>query len=121
MWARTATCWWRSSTTTSSAAGKADTGFLDRHPPEELLASTLDVRALQLHALAAGLAAPGRQPGGHVGAAPVRSGFRNNPGPPVVRRFAVGAGDAVRELAVGYRLGTADRSSPSTAKNWLSP
>src|SRR5438067_8574582 len=96
--------------------GKADTGFLDRHPPEELLAPTLDSPALRLHALAAALAA---QAAARVAAPvlrPVRSGFRNNPGPPAVRRFA--AGDV--ELAVGYRLGrsplftvtTGDASGP---------
>src|SRR5581483_4025544 len=81
--------------------GKADTSFLDRHPPEELLAPALESPALRLHALAAALAAQA----GAREAAPVlrsvRSGFRNNPGPPAVRRFA--AGDV--ELAVGYRLG----------------
>jgi propionyl-CoA carboxylase alpha chain len=82
-------------------AGTADTGFLDRHPPEQLLTPTLAPRALQLHALAAALAAQA----GSRAAAPVLgavgSGFRNNPGPPAVRRFT--AGDT--ELTVGYRLG----------------
>jgi propionyl-CoA carboxylase alpha chain len=35
----------------------------------------------------------------------VKSGFRNNPGPPLLRRFTVGAGDTERGLDVGYRLG----------------
>jgi propionyl-CoA carboxylase alpha chain len=85
--------------------GKADTGFLDRHPPEELLASTLDLHALQLHALAAALAAQAASRAAAPVLRPVRSGFRNNPGPPTVRRFTIGAGDTERELAVGYRLG----------------
>jgi acetyl/propionyl-CoA carboxylase alpha subunit len=85
-------------------AGKADTGFLERHPPEELLAS-LDPRALQLHALAAALAAQAASRTVATVLRPVRSGFRNNPGPPTVRRFLVGTGAAERELAVGYRLG----------------
>jgi len=89
------------------ATGKADTGFLERHPPEELLASTLDVPALQLHALAASLALQAANRATAPVLAPVRSGFRNNPGPPVVRRFTIGAGDTERELAVGYRLGRA--------------
>ena len=86
-------------------AGKADTGFLDRHPPDELFAPTLDPRALQLHALAAALAA---QAAGRAAAPVLRavgSGFRNNPGPPAVRRFTAGA----TELTVGYRLGRAPR------------
>jgi acetyl/propionyl-CoA carboxylase alpha subunit len=82
-------------------AGKADTGFLDRHPPDELLAPTLESPALRLHALAAALAAQAAARTGAAVLRPVRSGFRNNPGPPAVRRFT--AGDA--ELAVGYRLG----------------
>jgi propionyl-CoA carboxylase alpha chain len=85
--------------------GKADTGFLERHPPEDLLASALDPRALQLHALAAALAAQAANRTAATVLRPVRSGFRNNPGPPVVRRFIVGSGAAERELAVGYRLG----------------
>jgi propionyl-CoA carboxylase alpha chain len=87
--------------------GKADTGFLERHPPEELLASTLDVRTLQLHALAGALVLQAASRTAAPVLQPVRSGFRNNPGPPTVRRFTVGAGDAERELAVGYRLGRA--------------
>jgi propionyl-CoA carboxylase alpha chain len=87
------------------AAGKADTGFLERHPPEELVGSALDPRALQIHALAAALAAQAA----HRAATPVlrsvRSGFRNNPGPPALRRFTVGTGDSERRLEVGYRLG----------------
>ena len=86
-------------------AGKADTGFLERHPPEELLASALDPLALQLHALAAALAAQAASRTAATVLRPVRSGFRNNPGPPTVRRFLVGTGAAERELAVGYRLG----------------
>jgi acetyl/propionyl-CoA carboxylase alpha subunit len=82
-------------------AGKADTGFLDRHPPDELLAPTLDPRALQLHALAAALAAAAAARAAAPVLRPVGSGFRNNPGPPAVRRFT--AGDT--ELVVGYRLG----------------
>jgi len=82
-------------------AGRADTGFLDRHPPEELLAPTLDPATLQLHALAAALAAQAAARAAAPVLRSVSSGFRNNPGPPAVRRFT--AGD--RELAVGYRLG----------------
>ena len=85
--------------------GKADTGFLERHPPEELLASTLDPRALQLHAVAAALAAQAATRAAAPVLRAVKSGFRNNPGPPVVRRFTVGAGETERELSVGYRLG----------------
>jgi propionyl-CoA carboxylase alpha chain len=88
-------------------AGKADTGFLERHPPEELLASTLDPRALQLHALAAALAAQAATRAAAPVLGAVKSGFRNNPGPPTVRRFTVGTGETERELAVGYRLGRA--------------
>src|SRR5581483_8953545 len=69
-------------------AGTADTGFLDRHPPEELLAPTLDHAALRLHALAAALAAQ----------AAARAATPE-------RRFTVGE----TELAVGYRLGRAPR------------
>jgi propionyl-CoA carboxylase alpha chain len=86
-------------------SGKADTGFLERHPPEELLASALDPRALQLHALAAALAAQAANRAAAPVLRAVKSGFRNNPGPPVVRRFTVGAGENERELSVGYRLG----------------
>jgi acetyl/propionyl-CoA carboxylase alpha subunit len=86
-------------------AGKADTGFLERHPPEELLASALDPRALQLHALAAALAAQAENRNAATVLRPVRTGFRNNPGPPAVRRFIVGTGDAERVLEVGYRIG----------------
>jgi propionyl-CoA carboxylase alpha chain len=82
-------------------AGKADTGFLDRHPPDELLAATLDERSLHLHALAAGLAMAAAARAGTPVLRAVSSGFRNNPGPPAVRRFTVGDS----ELAVGYRLG----------------
>jgi biotin carboxyl carrier protein len=39
--------------------------------------------------------------------ASVRTGFRNNPGPPTMRRYTVGTGENERELAVGYRLGRA--------------
>jgi len=85
--------------------GKADTGFLDRHPPEELLSSALDPRTLQLHALAAALAAQAASRATAPVLGAVKSGFRNNPGPPSLRRFTVGAGDTERELAVGYRLG----------------
>jgi acetyl/propionyl-CoA carboxylase alpha subunit len=87
--------------------GKADTGFLERHPPEELLASTLDLRALQLHCLAAALAFQAASRAAAPVLQPVRSGFRNNPGPATVRRFTIGAGETERELAVGYRLGRA--------------
>ncbi len=86
-------------------AGKADTGFLERHPPEELVAAALDPRALQLHAVAAALAAQAASRAGAPVLGAVRSGFRNNPGPPVVRRFTIGTGDSERQLAVGYRLG----------------
>jgi acetyl/propionyl-CoA carboxylase alpha subunit len=84
-------------------AGKADTGFLDRHPPEELLSPTLDSGPLRLHALAAALAAQADSRSTAPVLAAVGSGFRNNPGPPAVRRYT--AGDT--ELAVGYRLGRA--------------
>jgi acetyl/propionyl-CoA carboxylase alpha subunit len=84
-------------------AGEADTGFLDRHPPEELMAPTLDPAALRLHALAAALAGAAATRAAAPVLQAVRSGFRNNPGPPAVRRFT--AGDI--ELAVGYRLGRA--------------
>ena len=84
-------------------AGQADTGFLDRHPPDELLAPTLDPAALRLHALAAAIAASAAARAAAPVLRPVRSGFRNNPGPPAVRRFT--AGDT--ELVVGYRLGRA--------------
>ena len=85
--------------------GKADTGFLERHPPEDLLASMLDPRALQLHAVAAALAAQAASRAAAPVLRAIKSGFRNNPGPPSVRRFTVGAGEAERELSVGYRLG----------------
>ncbi len=85
-------------------AGKADTGFLERHPPEELLASVLDPRRLKLHAVAAALAAQAANRAATPVLAPVRSGFRNNPGPPTVRRYTVGSGENEQELAVGYRL-----------------
>jgi acetyl/propionyl-CoA carboxylase alpha subunit len=85
--------------------GKADTGFLDRHPPEELLAPTLDPRALRLHALAAALAASAAAREAAPVLRAVKPGFRNNPGPPTPRRFL--AGDT--ELVVGYRLGRAPR------------
>ena len=86
-------------------AGKADTRFLERHPPEELVASALEPGALQLHALVAALAAQAANRAATPVLRTVRSGFRNNPGPPLVRRFTVGSGDGERELAVGYRLG----------------
>ncbi|HZQ75801.1 MAG TPA: biotin carboxylase N-terminal domain-containing protein [Acidimicrobiia bacterium] len=86
-------------------AGTADTGFLDRHPPEELLAPTLDHAALRLHALAAALAAQAAARAATPVLRSVSSGFRNNPGPPAERRFTVGE----TELAVGYRLGRAPR------------
>ena len=85
--------------------GKADTGFLERHPPEDLLASTLDPRALQLHAVAAALAAQAASRAAAPVLRAIKSGFRNNPGPPSVRRFTIGTGEAERELSVGYRLG----------------
>jgi acetyl/propionyl-CoA carboxylase alpha subunit len=81
-------------------AGKADTGFLDRHPPEELLAPALEGSALKLHALAAALASAAAARTAAPVLRPVRSGFRNNPGPPAVRRFLAGG----TELTVGYRL-----------------
>ncbi|HEV7861756.1 MAG TPA: biotin carboxylase N-terminal domain-containing protein [Acidimicrobiia bacterium] len=86
-------------------AGQADTGFLDRHPPDELLAPTLDPGALRLHALAAALAASAATRTAAPVLRAVASGFRNNPGPPAVRRYT--AGDT--ELVVGYRLGRAPR------------
>jgi len=85
------------------AAGQADTGFLDRHPPEELLAPTLAPAALRLHGLAAALAAQAAARVATPVLRSVSSGFRNNPGPPARRRFTVGE----TELAVGYRLGRA--------------
>jgi propionyl-CoA carboxylase alpha chain len=88
-------------------AGKADTGFLERHPPEELVAAALDPRALKLHAVAAALAAQARNRAAAPVLQPVRSGFRNNPGPPTVRRFTIGTSEAEQELSVGYRLGRA--------------
>jgi acetyl/propionyl-CoA carboxylase alpha subunit len=88
-------------------AGKADTGFLERHPPEELVAAALDPRALQLHALSAALASQAASRAAAPVLQPVRSGFRNNPGPPVERRYTVGSGENERQLAVGYRLGRA--------------
>jgi acetyl/propionyl-CoA carboxylase alpha subunit len=84
-------------------AGKADTGFLDRHPPEELLGPALDSPALQLHALAAALAAQAAARAATPVLRSVSSGFRNNPGPPAERCFTVGD----TELTVGYRLGRA--------------
>ncbi|MDQ1567043.1 MAG: propionyl-CoA carboxylase alpha chain [Actinomycetota bacterium] len=92
-------------------AGKADTGFLDRHPPEELLSPTLDSGALRLHALAAALAAQAAMRSAAPVLAAVGSGFRNNPGPPAVRRYT--AGDT--ELAVGYRLGRAPLFTVTTS------
>jgi propionyl-CoA carboxylase alpha chain len=83
-------------------AGEADTGFLERHPPDELLASVADPRALNLHALAAALAAQADSRAATPVLRAVATGFRNNPGPPAVRRFTA-AGDT--ELAVGYRFG----------------
>ncbi|HYH50359.1 MAG TPA: biotin carboxylase N-terminal domain-containing protein [Acidimicrobiia bacterium] len=87
------------------SAGKADTGFLERHPPEELVAAALQPGALQLHALAAALAAQAANRAAAPVLQTIRSGFRNNPGPPLVRRFTVGSGDSEREVSVGYRLG----------------
>jgi acetyl/propionyl-CoA carboxylase alpha subunit len=84
-------------------AGKADTGFLDRHPPDQLLAPTLDPGALRLHALAAALAAAAAARASAPVLRAVGSGFRNNPGPPAVRHFTTGD----TELVVGYRLGRA--------------
>ncbi|HVW35269.1 MAG TPA: biotin carboxylase N-terminal domain-containing protein [Acidimicrobiia bacterium] len=84
-------------------AGRADTGFLDRHPPDELLRPPLDGPALRLHALAAALAAQAEARRTAPVLATVGSGFRNNPGPPAERRFAIGDD----ELTVGYRLGRA--------------
>src|SRR5205814_827242 len=69
------------------------------------LAPTLDPGALRLHALAAALAAQAATRSAAPVLRSVASGFRNNPGPPAVRRFT--AGDT--ELAVGYRLGRAPR------------
>jgi propionyl-CoA carboxylase alpha chain len=86
-------------------AGQADTGFLDRHPPDELLAPTLDPYALRLHALAAALAAQAATRAAAPVLPAVASGFRNNPGPPAVRHFT--AGDT--ELVVGYHLGRSPR------------
>ncbi|HYT39427.1 MAG TPA: biotin carboxylase N-terminal domain-containing protein [Acidimicrobiia bacterium] len=94
-------------------AGRADTGFLDRHPPDELLAPTLDPGALRLHALAAALAAQAATRSAAPVLGSVASGFRNNPGPPAVRRFT--AGDT--ELAVGYRLGRAPRFTVTSGDN----
>ena len=88
-------------------AGKADTGFLERHPPDELVAAAFDPRMLRLHAVAAALATQAANRAAAPVLGPVRSGFRNNPGPPIVRRFTIGTGDAAQELAVGYRLGRA--------------
>jgi propionyl-CoA carboxylase alpha chain len=82
-------------------AGAADTGFLDRHRPVDLVAPTADDEVLGVHGLAAALAA---QAGARSAAAvlgSVRSGFRNNPGPPTVRRYLAGE----QPLEVGYRLG----------------
>ncbi|MCA1843612.1 MAG: ATP-grasp domain-containing protein, partial [Actinobacteria bacterium] len=83
-------------------AGKADTGFLERHPPDELAASAADPRALKLHGLAAALAAQADSRAATPVLRAIATGFRNNPGPPAVRRFTA-AGDAV--MAVGYRFG----------------
>src|SRR5207249_2136651 len=60
--------------------GRADTGFLDRHPPAELLAPPVDDHVLRLHALAAALAAQATARAGSKVLGAVRSGFRNNPG-----------------------------------------
>jgi acetyl/propionyl-CoA carboxylase alpha subunit len=82
-------------------AGEADTGFLDRNPPEKLLAGAADGYVVRVHALAAALAAQAAARAGASRLSTITSGFRNNPRPPAVRRFALGED----ELEVGYRLG----------------
>ncbi|HET9770765.1 MAG TPA: biotin/lipoyl-containing protein, partial [Acidimicrobiia bacterium] len=98
-------------------AGTADTGFLERHPPEELLTPTLDEPALKLHALAAALAMAAAARAAAPVLRPVRAGFRNNPGPPALRRFT--AGDT--ELTVGYRLGRNPLFTVSAATGGAAP
>jgi acetyl/propionyl-CoA carboxylase alpha subunit len=84
-------------------AGGADTGFLDRHRPIDLVAPSTDNEVVGMHGLAAALAAQAEARSGATVLGSVRSGFRNNPGPPSVRRYLVGD----ETLEVGYRLGRA--------------
>ena len=81
--------------------GSADTGFLDRHPPAELVGTDDADAVRRVHAAAAALAAAAEARAEARTAATISSGFRNNPGRPNERRFA--DGDTV--LTVGYRLG----------------
>jgi acetyl/propionyl-CoA carboxylase alpha subunit len=81
--------------------GSADTGFLDRHPPAELVGTADGDAVRRIHAAAAALAAAAESRAEARTAATISSGFRNNPGRPHERRFA--DGDTV--LTVGYRLG----------------
>lgn len=81
--------------------GEADTGFLDRHPPAELLAPKAAAGVARLHAVAAALAAQAAARATAKANPTISSGFRNNPGAMNVRRFAHGDD----EITVGYRLG----------------
>jgi len=81
-------------------AGAADTGFLDRHPPAELVPAP-DDRQWALAALAATLADQAANRRNAPVLATLPSGWRNSPSGPQFRRLEAGG----RLAEVGYRLG----------------
>ncbi len=79
-------------------AGRADTGFLDRHDPAELARSLLDEHEQRLAAAAAALALQAARRRQATVLASVPSGWRNVPAAPHEVTFA----DGDRELVVAY-------------------
>ena len=82
-------------------AGETDTGFLDRHPPAELAAGSVDPTAARLHAAAAALAAQAERRAAATAYPTIPSGWRNNPSQPQWAQFEDPAGTSHR---VGYRF-----------------
>jgi propionyl-CoA carboxylase alpha chain len=60
-------------------AGETDTGFLERHPPDELVAAVVGPEAERLHAMAAALAGAASRRAEAAVLRGLPSGWRNNP------------------------------------------
>ncbi|MHB8440286.1 MAG: acetyl/propionyl/methylcrotonyl-CoA carboxylase subunit alpha [Acidimicrobiales bacterium] len=81
-------------------AGETDTAFLERHDPAELGRPVPDTAAVQLHAIAAALAAQADRRRRAPVLAPMPSGWRNNPAGEQQATYSTHAGD----VRIGYRF-----------------
>ncbi len=83
-------------------AGAIDTGFLERHPPSELIAPVLAPTALEDAAIAAALDLSARRREAASTLSSIPSGWRNNPSAPQIVMFESSA--SAEPIEIGYRL-----------------